>query len=356
MNRNLYIIALIFIGFIVMIVTGNVITIGEKIGEILHFKYAEYAFYILIALLLLYFVVRPVVKVHRAPEFPKLSIKDGISIKELNTFARRLSNNCGYITNETMRNTHRRNLKRDIDRYAGDSKQLQELITKEIDIRINGNKELNTLGVNQRIREWAKTVFMVTAISQNSKIDALSVLFLNYKMIEDIILASGFRPTKPQLFKQYVRILTTALVSYIVSGMVENMDDVTPFDFDSDAGIDDIEVDGDSGTFGLFSILKKIRIPGVIAGSVLSGTVNAMLTLRIGYVTRYYLVNGFKGFKEGDSSKTVKRSAIKEAILTMPSIIKESASVVGGKTASYLVSIFTNTKEKDNKENQPSNA
>lgn len=33
-------------------------------------------------------------------------------------------------------------------------------------------------------------------------------------MIEDVIVASGFRPTRQQLFRQYVNILVTSLMTF----------------------------------------------------------------------------------------------------------------------------------------------
>ena len=50
MKRNLILIAAIFIGIIATLLLGNIITIGDKIGELTHI-YVEYAFYIIIIVL-----------------------------------------------------------------------------------------------------------------------------------------------------------------------------------------------------------------------------------------------------------------------------------------------------------------
>ena len=83
-------------------------------------------------------------------------------------------------------------------------------------------------GINRRIIEWAKSVFMITAISQNGKLDTVSVLYMNYKMIEDVIVASGFRPTRQQLFRQYVNILVTSLMTFVVSEVFKDMARLLP--------------------------------------------------------------------------------------------------------------------------------
>ena len=72
MKRNLLLIVGVFIGVLVILLMGNVITVAEKIGEICHTIYAEYAFYALIFILVLIFVIVPIIKVHTAPEFPAM--------------------------------------------------------------------------------------------------------------------------------------------------------------------------------------------------------------------------------------------------------------------------------------------
>ncbi|MCQ5209080.1 hypothetical protein NE467_24415, partial [Bacteroides thetaiotaomicron] len=71
--------------------------------------------------------------------------------------------------------------------------------------------------INRPVIEWAKSVIMITAISQNGKLDTVSVIYMNYKMIEVVIVASGFRPTRQQLFRQFVNILVTSLMTFFAS-------------------------------------------------------------------------------------------------------------------------------------------
>mgnify|MGYP003318214787 CR=1 FL=1 len=49
----------VFIGVLVILLMGNVITVAEKLGEICHTVYVEYAFYALIFVLLVAFVLIP---------------------------------------------------------------------------------------------------------------------------------------------------------------------------------------------------------------------------------------------------------------------------------------------------------
>ena len=76
MKRNLILIAGITIAVLVMMLLGNVITIGEKLGEVCNTVYVEYAFYALILILAAVFVIRPIMRVHNAPEFPVMAVDD----------------------------------------------------------------------------------------------------------------------------------------------------------------------------------------------------------------------------------------------------------------------------------------
>lgn len=342
MKRNLLIITLLFLGSFVILLLGNIIIIGEKIASLSQVAWAEYAFYTLILVLFYAVVIRPVVRVHRAPQIPALSIDGEWNIAQLVAFGHKLADNCNYIPKDKscpeLRKLHQQRLREDLERYATSKEELVQIISKELKLRIEGGELKETsgpriedmysvriIGINRRIIEWAKSVFMITAISQNGKLDTVSVLYMNYKMIEDVIVASGFRPTRQQLFRQYVNILVTSLMTFVVSEVFKDMGSVAPFgsladqssdaasDIDiSDASVDAADVDLDdigdtvSGDTGFLSILSNVKIPGVVIGSICDGIVNSLMTLRIGYVTRNYLIDGMNslnGIKAKKKSK-----------------------------------------------------
>jgi hypothetical protein len=165
---------------------------------------------------------------------------------------------------------------------------------------------------------------------------------MNYKLIEDIVLASGFRPTRPQMFRLYVRVLTTSLISYCTSQVFTDIDGVAPFDIAGDAvGPDDVDVtdvnpedmvgtspelDGEDSLTGL---LARFKIPGVVAESALQGAVNALLTLRIGFVTKKYLMEGPEALSGVKNKRAAKREAIKASFKALPGVIAGSASALG---------------------------
>ena len=307
MKRNLLLIIGVFIGVLVILLMGNVITVAEKLGEICHTVYAEYAFYALIFILVLIFVIVPIIKVHTAPEFPAMGMGDETSdSRKLRAFGKRLASSCGYIENEEVRAGHQQALKAELEACGNDFEALKAVIDREVSLRFNGSKEMEISGVNARMKEWAKSVFMITAVSQNNLVDTTVVLVMNYRQIEDLVLATGFRPSRAQMFRIYANILTTTLVSYCTSEVLSDL----------------------AGETTLAGALSNLKIPGVITESAVQGAVNALLTLRIGYVTRTFLMEGPDALA-GRKRREVSIKAFKEAFVAIPGVLAGTASAMG---------------------------
>ena len=387
MKRNLLIITLLFLGSFVILLLGNIIIIGEKIASLSQVAWAEYAFYALILIVFYAVVIRPVIRVHRAPQMPALSIDGEWDTAQLIAFGHKLADNCNYISKDKtcpeLRKLHQQKLREDLERYATDKEELVQILSDELKLRIEGGElreasgpraedmhSVRIIGINRRIIEWAKSVFMITAISQNGKLDTVSVLYMNYKMIEDVIVASGFRPTRQQLFRQYVNILVTSLMTFVASEVFRDMGSVAPFgsladqssdaasDIDiSDASVDAADVDLDdigdtvSGGTGFLSILFGVKIPGVVIGSICDGIVNSLMTLRIGYVTRNYLVDGMNSLNGIKAKRKAKRAAVKEALKSLPKVVVVGTSFVGKGAMNIILNIIGGKKVKETNEN-----
>ena len=392
MKRNLLIITLLFLGSFVILLLGNIIIIGEKIASLSHVAWAEYAFYTLILVVFYVVVIRPVVRVHRAPQIPALSIDGEWNTAQLVAFGHKLADNCNYIPKDKscpeLRKLHQQRLLEGLERYATSREELVQIISEELKLRIEGGELKETsgprtedmhsvriIGINRRIIEWAKSVFMITAISQNGKLDTVSVLYMNYKMIEDVIVASGFRPTRQQLFRQYVNILVTSLMTFVVSEVFKDMGSVAPFgsladqssdaasDIDiSDASVDAADVDLDdigdtvSGDTGFLSILSNVKIPGVVIGSICDGIVNSLMNLRIGYVTRNYLIDGMNSLNGIKAKRKAKRVAVKEALKSLPKVVVVGTSFVGKGAMNIILNIIGGKKVKEADETKDKHA
>ena len=378
MKKTLIAVAALFLLITTVVILGNVITIGEKMTKVFGTPYLEYAFYLLLLVVLLWLVAYPMYRIHGAPEFPILDVDanggavplpaDGVAEtavpkdyqKRLYAFASRISNNCYYLP-ERYRPVHQQELKQQLAdiRKQQDFEALKAFVQKEVDVRIKC--------IDRRIMNYGSKVFIVTAISQSDRFDALTTLVLNYRMIDDIIRASGFRPTRAQLIKQYGRILAAAFLSYFVSSSLDSDgvtialgDSATDGLADSAAastdglvdGIDNIDfdiADVDLAAFDLADIdlsnvdysklLKSIKIPGIAINSILDGIANTIMTLRIGYVTKSYLTKGANELK-GKRGARVRKEAMKAALLNFPKLLRDAPERLGKGAWSKILTLL----------------
>lgn len=366
MRRNLIIIVCIFLGILALMVSGNIIIVGEKIARLTQLWWAEWVFYGILFAVFAYYVLLPIWRIHRTPAFPALTVNEEASEEQLKEYGKRLANHCDFIESKRQRLEHKKALEENLLHASGSRTKLLQVVQNELAFRYDGDKDKGVLGINGQIKEWAKTVFMISAISQNSRFDTISVMWLNYKMIESLVLASGFRPNNRQMFKIYRDILTTALITYAMSEALMKTSAVRPFDFGdfhdgnvdaaSDADIDNVadgevtEIDPDDMAFdsqmsdseglSVYSILRRIKIPGVVVSSALDGTVNALMTLRIGYITRTYLQQGEHALTGIRNKRAVKLQAMKDSLVAIPSVVASGSTVVGKKTSNFIIKLI----------------
>ena len=362
MKKTLILIVALFVCVFVVVLLGNIITIGEKFTTVFGTPYIEYAFYVLIFGVFGYLVFYPMYRIHTSPEFPILAVEDkedGVTEEKYNkrlfSFASQLCNNCYYLP-ATKRLAHQKFLKDNLTtlKQNYDIEGLKVFLKEEIDLRLKS--------VDRRIMNYSTKVFVITAISQSDRFDALTTLVMNYRMINDIIRASGFRPTTPQLVKQYCRIIVTAFLSYFISNTID-FDDVTVslgdnaegltegLDFDiSDVDLGDLDLsDVDASGFDFTKFLKNFKIPGIAIDSILDGCANTIMTLRIGYVTKAYLQKGSKELK-GVKGAKVRRDAMLSALKKFPTILAEAPQRMGSKTWSLITDLLTKVYKKKEEE------
>jgi len=164
---------------------------------------------------------------------------------------------------------------------------------------------------DQLIKRTASTVFVSTAISQNGRLDALMVLAAQLRLVWQVAHRYHQRPHWRELLHLYSQVaVTTLLVSEIE-------------DLDISEQIEPVvaAVLG-SGAVGVIPGVGAI-VANILVDSLLEGTANAFLTLRIGSVTKQYC-----GALTQLEKKTVRRSATVAAAALLGSIVRESAGVV----------------------------
>ena len=119
---------------------------------------------------------------------------------------------------------------------------------------------------------------------------------------------------------------------------------------DVDVDLDDIG-DTVSGDTGFLSILSNVKIPGVVIGSICDGIVNSLMTLRIGYVTRNYLIDGMNSLNGIKAKRKAKRAAVKEALKSLPKVVVVGTSFVGKGAMNIILNIIGGKKVKETNEN-----
>lgn len=297
---------------VVILLAGNVIVIGDKLAAAS--PVLAWVFYGLLIAALCWLVVIPTCRILFAKPFPKLSVDDGTQDSpelraELKSFARSLADNLGDLPAEEAA-ARRSELLAQLDRFY-DLAELRGIIQGELDRRFAKAQE--------HIHQWAKTVFLVTTVSQVGRIDAITSLVINCRMIADVIRCSGYRPTWGQLGRQYARILATSLFSYYLSDT-----------------LDKVEVDPEMLHL---KALSNMPLVGTVTKSLVDGTANTLLSLRIGHVTLAYLREGAQALS-GKAGVKVRRRAMLDAVKSFLVLSKDTTiaglSAMGQKLDAWI--------------------
>ncbi|WP_319542247.1 DUF697 domain-containing protein [uncultured Pseudodesulfovibrio sp.] len=188
-------------------------------------------------------------------------------------------------------------------------------ILKEADIRVSGEADLEAgLAVlrdraDQEIRSTAKRVFIGTAVSQNGRLDSLVVLFLISRLAWRISKLYNQRPHYRELVNLYANIAATSFLA----GSIEEF------------GIEEYvhELMGPMIASSAMGAMPGAEaIAGTVTTSILSGSTNALLTMRCGIVARNYMS------LELDAKGLMRRSATLEAAKMFMSISGETVTQV----------------------------
>ena len=157
------------------------------------------------------------------------------------------------------------------------------------------------------IQQTASTVFISTAISQSGRLDAFLVLSAQSRMVSRIARLYYQRPTLRDLIQLYANVAGTAFLASEFE------------DIDISEQVEPIL----SSTLGALAV----TIPGVqlaasiLVNSVLTGTANAFLTLRMGIIARRYCGSLIIAEK-----RTLRRAASAEAAKLLGSIVRQGTT------------------------------
>ena len=146
------------------------------------------------------------------------------------------------------------------------------------------------------VTSTASAVFLSTAVLQSGRLDVLVVFAAQTRLIWQVAHVYYQRPSLRDFVQLYANVASTAFLA---------------------AGIEDIDVDVLVGTiFG--STVAAIPGMHLLASSVLSGSANAFLTLRVGMITKEYCRCTVRVEKAG-----LRRTATVKAAKLLGSIVRE---------------------------------
>lgn len=284
-SKRLWIAVIVGILILFMfILLAAVLNLGAQLS-LIH-PYVGYGFYGLCIILVWFLILNPVRIIAFSPAFNIETVLDKPSRHRFKTYQKVAKT---LIKNGDISDKEANELKLVIKEPEALQAKLNEIFNSTL------KKKINKL-----IFSHAKTVLISTAISQNGRWDLIASFIVNLRMIKSIVQMSGFRPNFKNLAKLTINVFSTALIA---EGL-ENLDltEILPTSSQN--------------------FLKEIPFARMVTESITQGISNAILTLRIGIITRKYL---FADSKEL-SKKDIRRGAFIETFKIMPNLVKESIS------------------------------
>lgn len=288
-----------------LMLLSSVINIGERLRKI-HVS-VEIAFYVLVFLIVFLVIINPIRIILTSPSFEICTTLDPDSHKVRSVY-RAVARN--MAKNQNVDEEHRLLL----TKYKNyDELQMNMTVVFHDCIKKN---------LNNIIIKKAKTVLISTAICQNARMDMITVFSVNLNIIKDLVTECGFRPNMTNLSKLTINVFSTALIA-------EGLESIS---------IDDILPNSVNNALGQIPFIKPVM------ASVTQGIANALLTIRIGCVTRKYL------FRDGNiiTKEDIRKSAFKDSLILLPMVLYGTLTFIPKK----IVHMF-GSKNKENKKSAP---
>lgn len=160
------------------------------------------------------------------------------------------------------------------------------------------------------IKQSAATVFLMTAISQSGRLDALLVLLTQTRLIYAVARVYNQRPHLRELVRLYANVGATAFLA-------AELDDLD-FSRQIEPVITAVAGSTLTGMIPGFSAASAL-----VTRALMEGAANAFMTLRVGIIARQYC-----GLLTRADRKSIRRSATTAAAQMLGSIVMSSAKSV----------------------------
>ncbi len=203
------------------------------------------------------------------------------------------------------------------------TKRLQKNPTlKEMEIR---SEDLSTVRdaitilnkkTDEKIKDTAANIFVITAISQYGALDALIVIIFQLRMIWQIALIYNQRPNFRDLAYLYSNVFATAFLATKIENLEILEDQLEPV-------IASVMGSSLSSLTPAFNTAANI-----ITNSVIQGSANAFLTLRVGVIARQYCASLVKAERNSIRSAAIVQAASMLAIVLGESTYKVTKAIL----------------------------
>lgn len=267
-----------------LMLLSSILNLGDKLSTI--HPYLAYGFYVVSVILVYFLLIRPIKIIVLSPAFNIETVIDKPSPHRYQTYKK--------VAKTLIKNE---------DISQKEIKELKASIHDAMLLQIKLNEIFNSTlkkKINKLIFAHAKTVFISTAVSQNGRLDLIASLVVNVRLIKEIVKTCGFRPNFKNLSKLTIKVFATALIA---------------------EGLENIDF-SEMLPGNIQSALRSIPFAKIVTESLSQGISNAILTLRIGIITRKYL---FADSKEL-TRNSIRKGAFIETVKMLPSVIKDSFS------------------------------
>lgn len=303
-KKNIFALFIILFGLIgvVLWVLSWIIKTGARLEGVI--PYIEYVYYVCAGLMVVFLIVKPTLEVLFAPSYSLEVISKKLegtqkekivkrNYKQLRKLSKRLIHK--KLIDESsvtmLENELKVKDKTLVQRYS----DLKDVVDKIVDKTIK--KDIKKIVVDN-----ARNTLYLTSLSQNSIVDLLIVTVTNFRMLKQIVIRCGYRPSFVRLLKFYLNVSFHALVADGVQRM-----DISSLLSDS---------------------VKGLAKP--VVGSLIEGSVNAFFMLRSGFLARNYILEEYSdvGGKDRITSSAFLEAASVLPDLTLATVVKPIADAI----------------------------
>lgn len=289
-NKKIWVsIGLASVTLISVFIIGTLVSIYKNLSDIN--LYLGISVTALLVILLLIFIIIPVIKTLSTPSFVLDSEDQKVKITTTNY--------------HTMKGVAKNLIKAENSIPFEEKEKLKKSISNRYALR----DELNLCYDKYIKKDIKKVIFSSsvkvacsTGISQNNVFDAMSTIICNIRMIMQIVVKCGYRPSYIKLSKLIFKVFRNALIAYSIQSL----------------NVGETIVNLSEKVFSTIPALGKP------IASVLEGATNGFFTARIGTITRKYLYAEFKAQSKLLSQEEAEAKILDEATEEAEELLREA--------------------------------